>query len=66
MVRHRELLFGKVSEDQARDLADQEVIQTVADRVWLIVLSNKQETLVPLLEWRAVVEAELVRKGKTW
>ncbi|MFF2043062.1 hypothetical protein ACFVVX_21830 [Kitasatospora sp. NPDC058170] len=66
VVRHRNRIFGDVSETEAAGLVDDAVAASVADRLWLIVLSRKQENLMPLTEWRAIVEAELVRKGKDW
>jgi hypothetical protein len=50
----------------ARSRMAPEVVEMVADRLWLIVLSEKQETLVPLKDWEAIVAAELIRKGEQW
>ncbi|MGW7542149.1 hypothetical protein ACWGKQ_13650 [Streptomyces sp. NPDC054770] len=64
VIQHRERIFGDVSETEARSLIDQSTVKDVSARVWLIVLSEKQETLLPLDEWRAIVAGELTRKGE--
>jgi hypothetical protein len=66
VVEYRARLFGNVSKAQALAMADQAVIHSVAERIWLIVLSRKQETLMPLDEWRAIVAHEIIKNGGTW
>ncbi|GGW51706.1 hypothetical protein GCM10010320_35740 [Streptomyces caelestis] len=39
-------------------------MQSVSERVWRIVLSEKQEGLLPLTEWRAILAHELTLKGE--
>lgn len=63
VVTHRTRIIGDVSEEEARDQIDGDIAASVAERLWLIVLSQKQETLVPLLEWQAIVASELRKRG---
>ena len=66
VLQHRERVFGISDLDEARKLLDADLVQSVASRLWLIVLSGKQETLLPLKDWAAIVAAELVRREGTW
>jgi hypothetical protein len=66
VIQHRQRVFGTSSEDEARSQLDASVAKAVSERLWLFVLSVKQEGLVPLAEWRAIVAAELTRRGETW
>lgn len=63
VLQHSERVFGTTDPDRARDLLDRTVSERVAERLWLIVLSDKQETLVPLKDWEAIVAAALIQKG---
>ncbi len=42
---------------------DDGVCAAVAERLWIIVLSERQETLVVSREHRAVIQAQDVRRG---
>ncbi|MEV8066182.1 hypothetical protein AB0P32_08570 [Streptomyces sp. NPDC085995] len=64
VVQHRQRIFGDVSEDEARKRIDANAVQSVSERVWRIVLSEKQEGLLPLTEWRAILAHELTLKGE--
>ncbi|TKA11779.1 hypothetical protein [Actinacidiphila oryziradicis] len=66
VLQHRDRVFGTDDMAVARSRMAPEVVEMVADRLWLIVLSEKQETLVPLKDWEAIVAAELIRKGEQW
>jgi hypothetical protein len=63
VIEHRHLVLGTESADEATTLIDDERVKAVADRLWLIVITEKQERLLPLLEWQAVIEA-VIRKGQ--
>lgn len=63
VLQHSERIFGTTDTDQARLQIDRALAQAVAERLWLIVLSGKQETLVPLKDWEAIVAAELTRRN---
>ncbi|MFG2792597.1 hypothetical protein [Streptomyces sp. NPDC048419] len=64
VILHRQRVFGNTSEEYAESQLDVSVAKAVSERIWLIVLSEKQETLLPLNEWRAIVASELTRKGE--
>ncbi|SOD62223.1 hypothetical protein SAMN06297387_10538 [Streptomyces zhaozhouensis] len=66
VLQNRVRVLGTTGEEEARDLLDNDLAKSVADRLWLIVLSAKQETLVPLRDWVSIVAAELTRKGEPW
>lgn len=64
VIQHRERIFGTPSEEEARRQIDASVVKGVAERIWLIVLSEKQEKLLPLKEWRGIVAHELTLRGE--
>ncbi|MFD9868050.1 hypothetical protein ACFXI8_29960 [Streptomyces niveus] len=66
VLQHSARVFGTADRAAAEAQMDLSVAQEVAARIWLIVLSDKQETLVPLKDWEAIVAAELIRKGEQW
>ncbi|MFF8700957.1 hypothetical protein ACF067_18050 [Streptomyces albidoflavus] len=66
VLRYSGRVFGTVDRMAAEAQMDMSVAEEVAERLWLIVLSDKQETLVPLKDWEAIVAAELIRKGEQW
>ncbi|WP_225804235.1 hypothetical protein [Streptomyces sp. NK15101] len=66
VLQHRSRVFGTDDLDEARKLLDPELARSVAARLWLIVLSEKQETLLPLKDWAAIVAAELTRREGAW
>ncbi|MFJ1934276.1 hypothetical protein ACIOGZ_16680 [Kitasatospora sp. NPDC088160] len=66
VLLHHERVFGTADRASAESAIDPEIVAMVASRLWLIVLSEKQETLVPLKDWEAIVAAELIRKGEQW
>lgn len=54
LVVERERVFGeKVSEDDAKEQIRADIVADLATRVWIIVLSDRQETLVISTEDRA-------------
>lgn len=61
VLEHRDRIFGDVDAAAAAALVDEERVKKVSDRLWLVVISEKQERLVPLREWRAVVEGAILR-----
>ncbi len=66
VLAHSDRVLGTADEAKARELLNEETVNAVAQRLWLLVLSDKQETLVPLKDWAAIVAAELVRRGESW
>ena len=63
VLAERERVFGTDDSATAEGLIDESRVKAVADRVWVIILSEKQESLVPLKEWRAIVNDHLTRSG---
>lgn len=57
-------MFGTDDEAEAAALVDEDVVSAVANRLWLVILSTKQETLVISKEHRSVIEAYETRKGE--
>lgn len=64
VLEHRSLVFGITSSDEAEELLDAERVKEVADRLWLIVISEKQERFVPLVEWQAIIDFA-IKKGQS-
>ncbi|SIO27062.1 hypothetical protein [Agromyces cerinus] len=56
VLKHRDKVFGVESEEEARPLIDDDAVSAVAKRLWLIILSEKQETLVISKEHRGVID----------
>lgn len=63
VIKNRTRIFGDIDEDEARRQLDPDVVSEVADRLWLIILSEKQETLVISNEHRGLIEQHEVEKG---
>lgn len=61
VLEHRELVLGTTAVTEAESLLDDERVKAVADRLWLIVISEKQEQLLPLIEWQAIIESAIKR-----
>jgi len=55
VLEHRARLFDTKDEQAAAAQVDEEIVKAVADRLWIVVLSDKQEKLVPLAEWVGIV-----------
>ena len=55
-------VVGREAEAEAE--MDEDRVKAVSERLWIIILSKKQEKLIPLNDWVAVVEAHLARGGK--
>lgn len=64
VLKHRERVFGTKDEAAAAALVDEDVVSAVASRLWLVVLSAKQETLVISKEHRSIIEAYETRKAE--
>ncbi|MTE19653.1 hypothetical protein F0L17_11040 [Streptomyces sp. TRM43335] len=58
-------VFNTESEDEAKALIDEDIAQEVANRLWLLVLSDKQEKLVITPEHRGILIKHEVEAG-TW
>lgn len=63
VLEERERIFGTKDLAAARALLDEDRVKAVAERVWIIILSEKQELLVPLDDWHAIVNYHLTRGG---
>jgi hypothetical protein len=66
VLQHSDRVLGTSDQEEAQGLLDSNLAKSVAERLWLIVLSDKQETLLPLRDWASIVAAELVRRGEQW
>jgi hypothetical protein len=64
VIKHRERVFGEADEAVAGSLVDDAAVSAVAERLWLIVLSDRQETLVISKEHRGVIDAYEAEKGE--
>ena len=47
--------LGTSDPAEAEGLLKEDIVQELAERLWLVVMSEKQERLVPLDDWRGVV-----------
>jgi hypothetical protein len=57
--------LGTCDPEEAASLIKADVVQELAKRLWLVVMSEKQEKLVPLDDWRGVVANYYNRTGGT-
>ena len=64
VVKHRDRVFGnEVSEAEAQALVDKKRCDEVASRLWIIILSKRQEALVISPEHRSLVDGYEIRKA---
>ncbi|MEU8801282.1 hypothetical protein [Spirillospora sp. NPDC048819] len=63
-ARNRNRALGLEDETEAKAAVDRELAKDVAERMWLIVLSEKQEKLVITPEHRSLILAHRIRKGE--
>ncbi|MEC4014922.1 hypothetical protein [Streptomyces sp. H27-D2] len=61
--KHGKDIFGDVTSEEAESFTDPEVVKKVAERLWMIVLSDKQEALVITREHRALIQHHEVMGG---
>lgn len=57
-------LFDTEDSDQALDKIDMAVVEELTDRLWLVVLSEKQERLLISKEERALIMSQRVLRGQ--
>jgi hypothetical protein len=57
-------VFGVDSEEDAQALIDMDVVSAVAERLWVIVLCDRQEDLVISRDHLALIRAHEVREGE--
>ena len=57
--------LGVADRDEAAESIKDELIQDLSRRLWLIVMSEKQEKLVPLDDWRGVVANFYSSQGRS-
>ena len=62
VLTHCERALNEIDSSAAADLVDDTICEAVARRLWIIVLSERQETLVISKDHRAVIQAHDVRK----
>lgn len=61
---YRTWVFGEgVSEDEAASLVDQKIVDNLSSRMWMIVLSDRQEKLVISNEDRGLIMQNRVQAG---
>lgn len=63
VIQHWQRIFDVGSEEDARKAVNEETCKAVAERLWLIVLSQRQETLVISAGHRALIEAHEIEKA---
>lgn len=63
VIEHRARVFGVTDKAEAEALVDDDIVSEVASRLWLIILSEKQENLVISKEHRGVIEQYEAGKG---
>lgn len=63
LPRNSQRVFGTDSEMTAAKMIDDDLVRDVANRLWMIVLSEKQEDLVISASDRAVIVAQKIREG---
>jgi len=63
LIENRLRLFDEADKDKAATLIDGPTVSAVAERLWLIILSEKQERLVISAEHRGVIENYEATKG---
>ncbi len=64
VLNHHERVFGTTTKADAESLIDEEALSEVAKRLWLIVLSDKQETLVMSREHRGLIDKYEIEQGR--
>lgn len=64
VIKHHKRVFGVDTETDAERLVDDAVCADVAARLWLIVLSDRQEALVISKDHRSLVDAHEIRNEK--
>lgn len=65
IILESERIFGTSDTEAAEAMIKGELIDELANRLWLIVMSEKQERLVPLDDWRGVVANFYNSQGKS-
>jgi hypothetical protein len=63
VIDQRQRVFGTDDESQAKACIHGDVVKSVADRLWVVVLSDKQEKLVIPREHLALIRHHEVNKG---
>ncbi|UUU32007.1 hypothetical protein JIX56_20015 [Streptomyces sp. CA-210063] len=64
LPHNRKRIFGVDGADEAKAQIDQDLVKDVADRLWLLVLAEKQEKLVITPQDRALIISKQVEKGE--
>lgn len=64
LISEGKRVFDTVDADIVRGMIDYDIVADLAQRIWVIVLSDQQEGLVISNEDRALVTADRTRRGK--
>jgi hypothetical protein len=65
ILKDKSRIFGEVSDDDALAAIDADIVADLVNRVWVIVLSDRQETLVISREDRAeVMKLRVLQEGQ--
>lgn len=62
VLANRQRIFGVDDTEEAQSEIDDKIVSAVAERLWIIILSEKQETLVISKEHRGLIEKHEVEK----
>ncbi|TJZ50314.1 hypothetical protein FCH28_23815 [Streptomyces piniterrae] len=60
---HANEIFGEIPPEEVEDAIDADIVTAVTERLWMIVLSEKQEKLVITREHRALIQRHDVLEG---
>lgn len=60
---YRSWVFGDVTEEQAKEQVDPEIVEDLSARMWMIVLSDRQERLVISEDDRSIVMQNRTQQG---
>jgi len=63
VLKHHARVLGTKDEAEALDALDRQACKSVADKLWLILLSERQELLVISREHRGLIRAHDIAKG---
>ncbi|WP_404850300.1 hypothetical protein [Dietzia kunjamensis] len=65
VIRNRSVVFGVDDVAAAEEQIDDGIVSAVAERLWIIILSRKQEALVISKEHRGLIERYMVERGES-
>lgn len=65
VLKNKTRVFGVEDDAEALDLIDDDIVSAVAERLWLIILSKKQEALVISREHRGLIEKHEIEREES-